>query len=105
VIYVTAHGEEVFDYRWGNPPIIMREVTRMDRLSTLREVEQQIKKDFVREITEKESLYTCMLLEWLMRNEIITPDHVEMFVSECVARTVANADGLINEELLEKGRA
>lgn len=83
---------------------VMEEI-EMDRMNTLREVEQQIKKDFEREIREKECLYTCMLLEWLMRNEIINSDHVEMFVSECVARTIANVDGLMNEELLEKGHA
>jgi len=75
----------------------------MGRINTLREVEQQIKKNFEKEITEKECLYTCMLLEWLMRNEIISTDHVEMFVSQCAARTIANGDGLMNDELLEKG--
>jgi hypothetical protein len=81
----------------------MMEGNEMDRINTLREVEQQIKKDFEKEIREKECLYTCMLLEWLMRNEIIGSDHVEMFVSECVARTIAKEDRLMNDELLEKG--
>jgi hypothetical protein len=81
----------------------MREGNEMDRIDILREVEQQIKKDFEKEMTEKKCLYTCMLLEWLMRNEIIGSDHVEMFVSECVARTIANGDGLMNDDILEKG--
>jgi hypothetical protein len=76
---------------------------RMNRITILREVEQQIKKDFENEIREKESLYTCKLLEWLMRNDVISPDHVEMFVSECVTRTIAGGDRLMVNEFLEAG--
>jgi hypothetical protein len=75
----------------------------MDSKDVLRDIRRQIENGLEEEITKKECLLTCMLLEWLMRNEIISSVHVEMFIDEQVGKTIANREGLINEELLEKG--
>jgi hypothetical protein len=75
----------------------------MDNKNILRDIRRQIENGLEEEITKKECLLTCMLLEWLMRNEIISSVHVEMFIDEQVGKTIANREGLINEELLEKG--
>lgn len=72
----------------------------MDKADALRELKKQIEESLEAEM-KNESFLTCILLDWLMKNEIVMPEHVAIFLDEYAAWAVANKEGLMNDNLLE----
>jgi ferritin len=77
----------------------------MDKRDVLREVRRQITENLEEEAKKESCFLTIMFLDWLSKNDIISSEHLEMFLDECAAWMVANRYGLTNTEFLEAAHA